>query len=78
MSEQAVLDAGPLRGELRLEEISSDEIQILREDKIGDPSFEALGKNWGSTLSPAPGFLSLSSSLSSVLFLEPVYFRREA
>jgi len=60
MSEQAILDAGPLRGELRLEGISTDEIQVLQENKIGDPSFEELGKKiLGILVPPLSNFLDV-------------------
>jgi len=40
---QAVLDAGPLYGSLRMN-VPSDELNAIKENREGDPAYEALGK----------------------------------
>lgn len=41
---QAVLDAGPLRGLLKIGGVSEQELMCLREQKVGDAGYIALGK----------------------------------
>jgi hypothetical protein len=41
---QAVLDAGPLMGLLRIEGLSEEQLASIRENKVGDDAYVALGK----------------------------------
>jgi hypothetical protein len=44
IAKQAVLDAGPLRGMLEIRNLSEEQVAPLKDNKIDDPTYVALGK----------------------------------
>lgn len=58
VQKQGKLDAGPLFGRLRITNVSSGDLDVLRHDRIGDTRYVELGKNIIESVNPVVERLS--------------------